>query len=157
VVLTLRGFYGKEVQIPEDLYYYPRKQIWIKPSQRDQELILGVTHAMVVLVSGFIFLDYIVSEGQEVEAEDIIAYVETYKAIQNIETPIAGVITELNGAIIEEKAPLIDDCHYTEGWICKIKPRGNINLEPLFLDAQAYQVALQTPEHCGRIGGQVSG
>ncbi len=148
-MLVVEGFYGQQVSIPEDRFYYPRKGLWIKPEE-EGILVIGISHAAVVLVSGFTYLEYVVEEGQELSTEDNVAFAETYKAMQNIETPIAGAIVRLNRAIEEENAFLIDEHYYDKGWIFALRPREKMRLEEAFSDARACQESIMRYEYCGK-------
>lgn len=147
--MIIEGFYGREIHLPEDRLYYPRRGLWLRP-EADGSLTLGVTHATVVLVSGFTYLEYVVEEGQEVERDDNVAYAETYKAMQSIETPLAGRILRLNPEIIGEEAYRIDEGHYMDGWIFSLRPREGIRLAAAFADAAAYGESLLRYEYCGK-------
>ena len=96
-MLVIEGFYGRQIFIPEDRFYYPRKGLWLRPDEEGEEgtLVIGVSQSTVVLVSGFTYLEYVVEEGQELEMDDHVAFAETYKAMQNIETPLPGTVLRL--------------------------------------------------------------
>lgn len=147
--MIIEGFYGRQVYLPEDRRYYPRRGLWLRP-EADGSLTLGVTHAAVILVSGFTYLEYVVEEGQELERDDIVAYAETYKAMQNIETPLAGTVLRLNQEIVGEEAYRIDEDHYTEGWILSLRPHEGGCLEETLVDATAYGESLLRYEYCGK-------
>ena len=148
-MLIVEGFYGRQVLIPEDRFYYPPKGLWLK-LEEGGVLVVGVSHAAVVLVSGFTHLEYVVEEGQELEADDNVAFAETYKAMQNIETPVKGTVVKLNRAIEEENAFLIDEHYYDEGWIFEIRPPEELKLEETFSDARACRESIQRYEYCGK-------
>lgn len=148
-MLVIEGFYGRQIVIPEDRFYYPRKGLWLRPDE-EGTLVIGVSQATVVLVSGFTYLEYVVEEGQELETDDHVAFAETYKAMQNIETPLPGTVLRLNRAVEGENAFLMDEHYYDEGWLFALRPREELKLEEIFSDAKACQESLLRYEFCGK-------
>lgn len=148
--MILEGFYGRNVELREDLLYYPVQELWVRPLGTDGELEFGVTHAGVILVSGFTYLEYVAEIGNQVEKGDDILFVETYKAMINIEAPISGRITKINDDLKGEKVSLLEN-HYYEKPLFAMVPKEPIDLKSVFLDVAAYQQALLggTSDHCG--------
>lgn len=148
--MILEGFYGQKVDLREDLLYYPPQELWVRPSGKDCELAFGITHAGVILVSGFTYLEYIVEAGDSLEKGDDVLFVETYKAMFNIQSPLAGRITWINENIKGEKASILET-HCYENPFFSIVPKDPIDLKKSFLDVEAYKQALLRGEsdHCG--------
>ena len=144
----LEGFYGLTITLPDNLYYYPPEELWVKPE--DGRLVFGVTEAGVLLVSGFKHLDYIVGPGDEVEEGGEVFAVETYKAVIMVTTPVAGKIISINDALKGEGAELLDeDCY--EHFLFVIEPHHPVDVEKEFLDVERYKEALLRgdSDHCG--------
>jgi glycine cleavage system H protein len=148
--MFLEGFYGQKVELRSDLLYYPPQELWVKPSGKDVELAFGVTHAGVILVSGFTYLEYLVEVGDLVEKEDDVLFVETYKAMINIQAPISGRITQINENLKGERASILES-HCYEYPFFSMVPKEPIDPKEVFLDVEAYQQALLRGEsdHCG--------
>lgn len=148
--MILEGFYGQKVELREDLLYYPRQELWVQPAGKDGELAFGITHAGVILVSGFTYLEYIVEVGDQLEKEDDVLFVETYKAIINIQAPISGRITQINENLKGEKVSILER-HCYESPLFLMVPKERIDPPRLFLDVEAYKQALLRGEsdHCG--------
>lgn len=145
----LEGFYGQTITLPDNLYYYPSEELWVKPEGRGR-LAFGVTQAGVLLVSGFKQLDYVVEPGDEVDEGDEVFAVETYKAVLMVTTPIAGKIISINEALKGEGAELLDEGCY-EHFLFVIEPHHPVDLEKKFLDVERYKEALLRgdSDHCG--------
>lgn len=74
--------------------------------------------------------------GDSFSAQEEVAVVESVKAASDVYAPISGTISDVNKALIE-KPELINTDPYGEGWIFKIVPDDNSELESL-LDAEQY-------------------
>jgi dihydrolipoamide dehydrogenase len=146
---TLKGFYGQDIHIPEDRFYYAAKEFWVKPAEDGRRLYFGPTHAGIIFVSGVTMVEYVVDVGERVEEDDNVAFFETYKAIVNITTPVAGVVADLNQDL--RRDPTVLDEHYYETWVFAIEPDQPVDCATTFLDAEGYMAALLRMEsdHCG--------
>jgi len=58
--------------------------------------------------------------GQEVEAGDVFAVVESVKSASDIYAPVSGTIVEINEALEADPA-LINSAAFSDGWIAKIE------------------------------------
>lgn len=148
--MILEGFYGQNVELRENLLYYPLQELWVRPLGEDGELEFGVTHAGVILVSGFTYLEYVAEIGDQLEKGDDIVFVETYKAMIDIEAPISGRITQINEDLKGEKVSILES-HFYEKPLFAMVPREPVDLKSVFLDVAAYQEILLrgTSDHCG--------
>jgi glycine cleavage system H protein len=148
--MILEGFYGQTVELREDLLYYPHQELWVRPLGGNGELAFGVTHAGVILVSGFTYLEYLVEVGDLLKKEDDVLSVETYKAIFNIQAPISGRITQINENLKGEKVSILEH-HCYENPLFLMVPKEPIDPKKVFLDVEAYKQALLRGEsdHCG--------
>jgi len=148
--VILEGFYGQKVELREDLLYYPPQELWVQPSGENAELAFGITHAGAILVSGFTYLEYIAEVGDQLEKEDDVLFVETYKAIINVQAPISGRITQINENLKGEKVSILEHNCY-ENPLFFMVPKEPIDPRKLFLDVEAYKQALLRGEsdHCG--------
>jgi len=148
--MILEGFYGQKVELPEDLLYYPPQELWVRPVGKNGELAFGVTHAGAILVSGFTYLEYIAQVGDQLEKEDDVLFVETYKAIINIQAPISGRITQINENLKGEKVSILEHNCYGNS-LFLMAPKEPIDPKKVFLDVEAYKQALLRGEsdHCG--------
>lgn len=147
-MLTLKGFYGREVKIPEGLLYFPEREVWVRLSGDGRLATIGLTHAAILLVSGITQVEYVVDVGQWVEEGDKIAYLETYKAIQDVDTPLPGLVVQLNEYLAADPS-IADDSPYDEGWLFQLKLEGENSWRKRLVDASTYMERLGQSEHCG--------
>ena len=82
--------------------------------------------------------------GDQVEADDTCAVVESVKAASDIYAPISGDVVEVNEDLAD--APqLINDSPYENGWLFLVEPENSDDLNGL-LDAEAYAASLDEDE-----------
>lgn len=75
-------------------------------------------------------------EGEEVEADDICAEIETDDGPVNVFAPVSGRIVEVNPAISENPALVLED-PYEEGWLFKIEASDQSELRAFVTGASA--------------------
>lgn len=154
-MLTIEGFNGLRIEIPEDRYYLPGPELWTRTQNGSKELVFGLTQAGVILAGGVVSLEYLVEEGQAVSSGDAVAFAVTNK-VKYIETPLAGRILHLNEAVLEN--PLIfQEDPYGKAWIFSLQLPDPVNLSTYFLDAVSYQQRLLHSEACGNPKGLKGG
>jgi glycine cleavage system H protein len=68
--------------------------------------------------------------------------VESTKAASDVYAPVAGKISEVNEAIVEDPG-LINRDPMGEGWLWRMEPGDEDNFEDL-MDEEAYQALLET-------------
>ncbi|KAL5225556.1 hypothetical protein ABZP36_012195 [Zizania latifolia] len=74
--------------------------------------------------------------GTQVSQGEAFGNVESVKATSDVNSPISGEIVEVNAAL-NEKAVLINESPYGDGWMIKVKPSNPSELDAL-LDAGKY-------------------
>jgi len=152
-MLIIEGFNGHQIEIPEDRYYLPGPDLWIRGN--GQALVIGLTQAGVILAGNVISLEYFVEEGQSVSPGDVIAFAITNK-IKYIETPLAGSILNLNSSLVDNLHLFQEDPH-GRAWIFSLRPSGTVNLSDHFFDPVSYQQRLLRSEACGNPRGLKGG
>ena len=78
--------------------------------------------------------------GEEVDAEDEVAVVESVKAANDVFAPVAGTVVAVNEALLEQPE-LVNQDPFGKGWLFKLKPADPADLDEL-LDADAYEAQL---------------
>ena len=119
-----------ETQIPENLKYAESHE-WVK-IEGDSALI-GLTDFAQNALGDIVFVN-LPEEGDEVEAGEAFADVESVKAVSDVFSPISGTVAEVNEDLLDNPATLNQDPY--GAWLVKIE--GVSNTEGL-LDAKAYQ------------------
>lgn len=147
-MVVLEGFYGRDLDLPDELVYQLDQHMWLKNTPGGVEV--GFSQAGVRLVSGFTYLEFIAEEGQEVEAGDPFLALETYKALFQVESPLAGRVVRLNEAVAGDKVKVLDKEHYAHP-LAVLAPRDAEGWAAGFLKAADYATALEqgAGDHCG--------
>lgn len=154
-MLAVEGFNGYRVGIPQDRYYLPGSELWTKPGEVSQELVFGLTQAGVILAGGVTSLEFLVEEGQSVPNGEAVAFAVTSK-VKYIDTPLAGVIFNLNRVVIDDPA-LFQEDPYGRAWVFSLRLSDFVNLPDHFLDPISYQQLLLHSEACGNPKGLKGG
>jgi len=154
-MLTVEGFSGHRIEIPEDRYYLPGSELWAQAKEDVNTLVFGLTQAGVILAGSVVSLEYLVEEGQTVSSGDAIAFAVTNK-VKFIETPLAGIILSLNQAVVDHPG-LFQEDPYARAWIFSLRLFGSANLLDHFLDPISYQQRLLHSEACGNPEGLKGG
>ena len=121
-------------EIPTDVRYTLSHE-WVKLND-DGTMSIGITdHAQAALG------DIVFVELPEVDSElaqgDACCVVESVKAASDIYMPIGGQVIDTNQALVDEPEK-INASAYDDGWIFKIKPNDEDDMEQL-MDASSYE------------------
>lgn len=77
-------------------------------------------------------------EGESVEGDEICGELETDDGPINIFSPVTGSVIEINSAVVENPALIIDD-PYSEGWLFKIEVEDTAEINSLVSGASYEQ------------------
>ena len=84
---VIEKFLGRRVEIPEDRRYDAKQGLWGRCE--DQTLVYGFSQPALVLSGGVKSLDWLVPDGQEIEAGEAVAFAITGKILY-LESPGGG-------------------------------------------------------------------
>jgi glycine cleavage system H protein len=96
---------------------------------------VGITNHAQESLGDLVFVD-LPEPGREIAAGETIAVVESVKAASDVYAPLAGHVTEVNGAIVEDPA-LVNREPEGEGWFFRMTLADAAEFDAL-LDAEAY-------------------
>jgi len=121
-------------EIPTDVRYTSSHE-WVR-LEEDGTVTIGITdHAQDALGDiVFVELPEVDSEIAQGEASCV---VESVKAASDIYMPISGEVIDTNQALVDEPET-INSSPYDDGWIFKIKPADEDDVEQL-MDASSYE------------------
>ena len=102
-------------------------------------VVVGITDYAQDQMSELTFVE-LPEVGEQVDADEEVAVVESVKAANDIFSPLAGTIVAINEALLEQP-DLVNLDPYGKGWIFKLKPDHRADLGGL-LDADAYEAQL---------------
>ena len=75
--------------------------------------------------------------GARVTQHEQMGEIESVKAVSDLFSPVSGEVVEVN-ATVKEKPELVNDDPYNGGWLIRVKPDSQDELQKL-LDADGYQ------------------
>ena len=119
--------------IPQELKY-TKDHEWVK--QEDGRVRVGITHHAQQELGDIVFVE-LPAVGRKVEKGELVATVESVKAVGEVYAPAAGEVVEANSAL-ESNPELVNKDPYGEGWIFVLKVADPAELGEL-LDAAGYE------------------
>ncbi|WP_297890016.1 glycine cleavage system protein GcvH [Sulfurihydrogenibium sp.] len=130
----------EEYRIPENLYY-TKEHIWVKIE--DDVATVGITDYGQHQLGDVVFVD-LPELGREVEAGEVIASVESVKAVSEIYSPVTGKIISVNEDLANDPSVINSD-PYGDGWIADIQMKDLSEIEDL-MTAEDYKAYLEELE-----------
>ena len=114
-------------EIPHELKY-TKDHEWVR-EQDDGTLVVGITDHAQASLGDLVFVELPEVEDVVVPG-DACAVVESVKAASDVYCPLAGTITQANGALAE--APeLVNSDPYGAGWLFHLRPDSPTQIEEL--------------------------
>ncbi len=119
------------MEFPADLKYTKNDE-WIRADGT-----VGVTDYAQDQLSDVVFVEIVVSEGDEVAQGDIIATIESVKAAADVYAPAGGKVVAVNEALADTPEAVNED-PYGKAWLIKLEIADPAELDGL-MDAEAYE------------------
>jgi len=117
---------------PDDLRYTSTHE-WARLD--DDGVVVGISDYAQDALGDVVYVE-LPEVGQEVQAGEEIAVVESVKAASDIYAPVAGVVEAVNEAL-DGGPETVNQDPYGNGWFFRIAPNDESQLEDL-LNAEAY-------------------
>ena len=119
-------------KIPSNLFY-TKDHEWIM-EEKGGGFLIGITdHAQENL--GDVTYVEMPSVGDEFENGEVFGVVESVKAASDLYMPIPGKVTEINDELNDFPEKVNTD-PYSDGWMIRILPKSDVNLETLLNPTQ---------------------
>lgn len=129
------------MKIESDLKY-TKKDEWVRVE--GNVAVIGISDYAQEQLSDIVFLEYLVSEGDEIAKEAEIATIESVKAASEIYSPVSGSVVALNEDLLDVPETVNSD-PYGESWMIQIELSDPDELDAL-MDAEAYQKYVEERE-----------
>lgn len=97
---------------------------------------IGITDYAQQMLGELVFVE-LPDMGKECAGHDELAVVESTKAANDIYSPVAGKVIEVNGELESQPELINQDC-YNAGWICKLQITDTKSVESL-MDSKQYE------------------
>lgn len=123
--------------VPSELKY-TKSHEWVR-DEGDGTFTVGITDHAQELLGDLVFVE-LPEVGSELTAGDACCVVESVKAASDVYMPISGEILEVN-ELLAETPEIINDSAFDDGWLFKVQPSAEIELEEL-MDADAYEAEI---------------
>ncbi len=125
------------MDLPEDLKY-TKEHEWIK--EEGGVVIIGVTDYAQDSLGDVVYVE-LPEEGSNVTKDEPFGVVESVKAVSDLYSPISGVITEVNDAIVDSPEAINEE-PYGEAWMIKVELSNPEEMDEL-LSADEYQAYIE--------------
>lgn len=122
------------MKFPGDLKYSGSDE-WIKAD--GDTATLGVTDFAQDQLSDIVYFEIVVGVGDVISKGDEVAILESVKAAADINSPVSGEVTEINGAL-PDSPEVVNSDPYGGGWMLRIRMSDPTELEQM-MDPAAYQ------------------
>jgi glycine cleavage system H protein len=103
--------------LPDDLYYFVEKHIWLRPE--GEEVVMGLTDVAQHL-AGKVIAVTIKKVGRSLSKGQSAATVESSKWVGPVPTPVSGEIVATNADLVADPELINRDC-YGAGWVVRLK------------------------------------
>ncbi len=117
----------------KDGLYYSEDHEWVR--EEEDCLVIGVTDFAQEELGDIVFVE-LPEAGEEFEKNDSFGVLESVKAVSDTFIPVSAKIMEVNENLIDNPE-LINDDPYDEGWLIKVDPADDSELDEL-LSAEEY-------------------
>jgi glycine cleavage system H protein len=105
------------VEFPQDVRYTSEHE-WARLEQGT--VTVGITSYATDQLGDVVFVE-LPTVGRQLEARKPFGVVEAVKTVSDLYAPIAGTVTEINPALVENPA-LVNEAPFGDGWMIRIKP-----------------------------------
>jgi glycine cleavage system H protein len=129
------------MNIPKDLKFTTSDE-WVRFD--GTTATIGISDHAQDQLSDIVYLEIIVSEGDEVSKGDAIATVESVKAAADVYTPVGGKISAVNDSLADTPEVINTD-PYGQGWMVQLNPSNSAELDAM-MDATAYAANIEERE-----------
>ena len=130
-------------EIPGDLKFMKSHE-WVR-IEDDGNATVGISDHAQSLLGDLVYVE-LPGVGDEVQAGNACAVVESVKAASDVYAPLSGEIVSVNEAL-SEKPETINEDAYGEGWIYVVKPNNLADEAEDLLDPDDYAELIEEDEH----------
>ena len=123
------------MNIPEELKY-TRSHEWVK-EEEDGTMLIGLTDYAQSELSDLVFVN-LPEVGDELEAGEVFADVESVKAASDVYSPVSGTVAEINEELLDAPEKINEDPY--GAWLVKVE---NVSDTVELLDCAGYEAVLE--------------
>lgn len=130
------------IEIPGDLKFLKSHE-WVRVED-DGSVTVGISDHAQSLLGDLVYVE-LPAVGDEVQAGNASAVVESVKAASDVYAPVSGEVISVNEAL-NDKPETINEDAYGEGWIYVVKPSNLAEESEELLDPDAYAELIEEDE-----------
>lgn len=130
------------MEAPKDLKYTENDE-WIRVEGNIGAV--GITDFAQDQLSDIVYVEIVVSEGDEISKGDSCATIESVKAAADVYSPVSGKIVAVNEALPDAPETVNSDA-FGKAWMVKIELSDPSELDSL-MDVEAYEKHLASKDH----------
>ena len=128
------------MNFPQELKY-TKSHEWVK-FEEDGKALVGLSDYAQDALGDLVFVN-LPQEGDEVQAGEVFADVESVKAVSDVYCPVSGRVSKVNEALLDAPESINQD-PYGKGWIYRVATDA---LPDDLLDAAAYEAVCAQESH----------
>lgn len=128
---------------PDDLRF-TKEHEWARIDEKTKRAVVGITHFAVEQLGDITQVD-LPKEGESFRREQVMATVESVKAVSDIYAPLSGKVVKVNDPCRDSPEMLNEDC-YDEGWLVELEFSDANEFKDL-MTAKAYEQYLRDQAH----------
>jgi glycine cleavage system H protein len=130
-------------EIPGDLKFMKSHE-WARVEDNGS-VTVGISDHAQGLLGDLVYVE-LPSVGDDVQAGNACAVVESVKAASDVYSPVSGKVTAVNSALADKPETINEDA-YGEGWVFVVKPTNLAEEQEELLDPDAYSELIESEEH----------
>jgi glycine cleavage system H protein len=119
--------------VPEDLHY-SKDHEWVRVD--GNEAVIGITDYAQNSLGDVVYVE-LPKPGDEFAANESFGSVESVKAVSEVFTPVAGVVSSINESLADEPEKVNSD-PYGDGWMIRVKMSNSGEVDSM-LSAAEYE------------------
>lgn len=117
--------------VPEDLHY-SKDHEWVRVD--GNEAVIGVTDYAQNSLGDVVYVE-LPKPGDEFAANESFGSVESVKAVSEVFTPVAGVVSSINESLADEPEKVNSD-PYGDGWMIRVKMSNSGEVDSMLTAAE---------------------
>jgi glycine cleavage system H protein len=130
------------METPKDLKYTVNDE-WVRV--KGNVGIVGITDYAQDQLSDIVYVEFVVSEGDEISKGDTCATIESVKAAADVYSPVSGKVVGVNEKLPDAPETVNSDA-FGGAWMVKIELSDPSELDNL-MDAAAYEKHIASKDH----------
>jgi glycine cleavage system H protein len=104
--------------LPDDLWYFPEKHVWLRP-EPDGTITIGID-AVAMKLAGNVLVVTPKKVGRSLSKGQSVATMESSKWVGPVPTPVSGELVAANDAVMAQPKVLNEDPY--ANWIGRLRP-----------------------------------